>query len=88
MEKFVTSDIYLAATLCARDYTLLNIDKVGDRYSFNIENWSKNPINNEIQMEVDNYWAGNLLIDPKRLFYEFKQIKNRMYDLKRENEKY
>lgn len=78
---YITTDIYLASALASLDYTLEIITQENHKFLFHfIKPNNKYP---PLDVEVNNYWQGNLLLDPKRLFSEFKEIKTRMYDLKR-----
>ncbi len=82
IDSFKTTDIYLAATLSSLDYVLEEIIQDGNKFVFRfIKPNTSLPM--PIGVDVDQYWTGNLLVDPKRLFSEFKEIKARMYDLKR-----
>ena len=81
MNDYNTTDIYLASTLSALDYTLEDITQEGGKFIYHFsDNDPKGP---PIESDADQYWTGNLLINPKKLFTEFKEIKARMYDLKR-----
>lgn len=85
MNDYSTTDIYLAATLSALDYSLEEITHEGSKFIFHFCQTISNDPSIPISVDADQYWTGNLLVDPKRLFSEFKQIKARMYDQKRGN---
>ena len=82
---YSTQDIYLAATLSALDYYLTEINQVEGKFIFVFDKVSKETTLDTIELDANEYWTGNILIDPKRLFSEFKSIKARMYDQKRGN---
>lgn len=82
---YSTQDIYLAATLSALDYYLTEIDQIEGKFIFVFDKVSKETSLDTIELDTNEYWAGNILIDPKRLFSEFKSLKARMYDQKRGN---
>jgi hypothetical protein len=81
MNDYTTTDIYLAATLSALDYILLDITQEENKFIFHFEKESKS--DPDANINADQYWTGNLLVDPKTLFSKFKEIKARMYDLRR-----
>lgn len=83
--SFTTTDIYLAATLSALDYILYEITQENNKFLFHFENPDNAPAKNMLSIEANEYWTGNILIDPRLLFSKFKEIKARMYDLKRSN---
>ena len=82
---YSTQDIYLAATLSSLDYYLTEIEQDEGKFIFVFDKVSQNTSKDTIELDADQYWTGNILIDPKRLFSEFKSIKARMYDQKRGN---
>lgn len=81
MNDYSTTDIYLAATLSALDFVLEEITQDGNKFVFHFRDDSS--LEKIISTEATEYWTGNLLVDPKRLFSEFREIKARMYDLRR-----
>lgn len=83
MNDYTTTDIYLASTLSALDYQLEEITQEGSKFTFHFSVTKKSQTPFPMSVDADKYWTGNLLVDPKRLFTEFKEIKARMYDLKR-----
>ena len=83
MNDYTTTDIYLASTLSALDYQLEEITQDGSKFIFHFDKVNKKTALDTVSLDADEYWTGNLLVDPKKLFTEFKEIKARMYDLKR-----
>jgi hypothetical protein len=71
---FRTKDIYLASALITSGYDYL-LRKEGIQFSFCFIDKK-----DAIQIDVDNYWNGNLLLDPKKVFDAFKQLKTRIND--------
>lgn len=83
MNDYLTTDIYLASTLSALDYILEEITQEDNKFVFHFSKLEKSLPPFPVDVDADQYWTGNLLVDPKRLFSEFKEIKARMYDLRR-----
>jgi rubredoxin len=82
--EYSTKDIYLASTLIAIGYKWYRIEKNGRQCYFIFDISSVDPPkgtspNTFFETEVDDYWAGNLLVDPKQLFNAFKELKARIY---------
>jgi hypothetical protein len=73
---FITKDIYLASTLIATGNTWYSLEKQGKIFYFTFD---KRQSQENIEAEVDNYWARNLLVDPRALFDAFQELKTRMY---------
>ena len=85
-DTYITTDIYLATTLSALDFTLEKITQQDNKFQFHFVKSFNNDDNLPpvpISIEADQYWTDNLLVNPKKLFSEFKEIKTRMYDLRR-----
>ena len=74
MNTYSTKDIYIASTLIALGHQRYDLIKNGRIFYFEFDDDGKIPL------EVDEYWAGNLLIDPKSLFTAWKELKTRMYE--------
>lgn len=85
MNDYTTTDIYLAATLSALNYVLDEITQEGSKFVFHFQTPEDAPTKNIISIEAEEYWTGNILVDPKKVFSEFKEIKSRMYDLRRKD---
>lgn len=84
ISEYKTKDVYIASMLIARGYKQYRIERNG-RQCFFIFYPEKedvpdsfNPVS-FLEDEVNQYWNGNLLVDPKELFNAFKELKNRMY---------
>lgn len=82
--QYSTTDIYLAATLQCEGFPLEDITKDGNKYIFNfhreVDEKTGFPV---LDIKVEEYWQGNILCEPKKLFSAFKEIKARMYDFQR-----
>ena len=75
---FSTKDIYLAATLLTIGYSYYTLKKEDRIFYFIFDN-----PDGKIELQVDEYWAGNILVDPKALFNSFRELKGRMYGNKK-----
>lgn len=71
---YKTRDIYLASSLIASGYDYF-LQKNIQQYLFCFKDKNKT-----IQTKVNDYWNGNLLLDPKKIFEAFKQLKVRIND--------
>lgn len=88
ISEYKTKDVYLASTLIAFGYKNYRIERNGRQCYFIFDPYiispPKEPIDftpvSFLELQVDEYWAGNLLLDPKELFNAFKELKNRMYE--------
>lgn len=82
---YSTKDIYLASTLLSLGFVLDHLEKKDKIFYFffceqiampdQVMNLNKDLI----QKYVNDYWEGALLIDPKKLFNAFREVKARMY---------
>lgn len=75
MNTYSTKDIYIASTLIASGYTNYDLERKGRIFYFNFLDED-----NKIEVEVEDYWIGNSLVDPKALFSAFKELKSRIYE--------
>jgi hypothetical protein len=67
---YETTDIYIASTLHALGYQVMEI--TGDQkktFSFVAE----------AEQDANRFFQGQLVVDPSRLFYSFKTLKQRIY---------
>lgn len=71
--EFETQDIYLATTLCLW-FSLERMNNDNPKKIIFIFLKS-----DEIENVVDQYWKGNIAVDPQKLFMQYKILKNRMY---------
>jgi hypothetical protein len=84
ISEYKTKDVYIASTLIARGLKQYRIERNGRQcffiFSPEIEDTPTgfSPVT-FLEMEIEQYWSGNLLVDPKELFNAFKELKNRMY---------
>ena len=67
---YETTDIYCATTLHALGYPVLDI--YGDTKKVFV-------FDAGVQDVVDDYFQGKLLVDPNKLFFSFKTMKQRIY---------
>jgi hypothetical protein len=86
ISEYKTKDIYLASTLIAFGYKSYRIEKNGrqcffifDPAMYNLAPKDYDPLA-FLEIQVDEYWGGNLLLDPKEVFNAFKELKSRMYE--------
>ncbi len=73
-KPFITADLNLASTLISLNYEILDLDKSNPKkieFAF-----SRSP--NLIQ-DINNYWGGSLVINPRILFDSQKMLKCRLY---------
>lgn len=81
--EYRTKDVYIASTLIALGYNEYRIERNGKQCFF-IFDTNESGLLNEvakagIEVTVDQYWSGGLLVDPKKLFNSFRELKTRMY---------
>lgn len=73
-DHFKTSDFPLASTLLALGFRLRTIDRSDSRrYQFCFEQ------SDEIQEANNDFWRGELRIEPKLLFLHQKSLKSRIH---------
>lgn len=77
MNPFTTTDIFLAATLLARNhhYRMVRLGKQASFVFTQATNISSSP-----KQDAENYYNSGLLVDPKTLFNAFKELKVRIND--------
>lgn len=76
-ELYPTKDIYLASTLLALNFPLIEITKEDKQYTFHLA--KDIGIGQTIDEYVEAYWSSTLKIDPKKLWSSYREIKGRMY---------
>lgn len=74
IDTYSTKDVYLASTIIASGFRLLDIVRNERQCTFIFESTA------DLENVVADYWSGNLRTDPKFLFNAFKELKNRMYN--------
>ncbi len=73
-DHFFTFDLGLAAALVTLGYDLVVIDKTNRaKAQFTFRRQS------EIQVAMERYWRGDLLLSARHLFDAQKMLKNRLY---------
>lgn len=82
--EYKTKDVYLASTLITLGFNHYRIERNGRQCFFIFTDSSTHPdglgLIDYIEVKVDEYWSGNLKLDPKELFNSFKELKNRMFN--------
>lgn len=81
---YKTKDIYIASTLITLGYTKYRIERNGRQcfFIFIIDNEDAPEcfgMIDALELDVEKYWNNDLLVDPKRLFNAFKELKTRMF---------
>lgn len=77
-EYYSTRDIYVASAILATGlFPIYTINKEGKIYYFVF--MYSSPYEIRPDDVVIQYWNGDLVIEAKKLFSAFKEIKNRMY---------
>ena len=73
-EYFSTSDLALAAVLRASGFVLEETDRSNSRrIAFLFKD------NSQLRETVNDFWAGNLKVEPCGYFQAIKDLKNRIY---------
>ena len=71
---FQTSDIFLASTLTCLGHDLIEVDTTNPkRVGFCFDS------NNKLQEDIQRFWRGKILVEPKRLFDSQRFLKARIY---------
>lgn len=73
-EEFITKDVYLTASLLATGCTLEKLERHDKQITFHVK------CDEDIQVHIDKYWAGELLLDAKTLFNSWRELRSRMYN--------
>lgn len=82
--EYKTKDVYIASTLIAIGFNNYKIERNGRQcfFIFSSDNTDHpdglGPID-YLEIQVEKYWNGSLLVDPKSLFNAFKELKTRMF---------
>lgn len=71
---YSTTDIYLSASLIASGFKLSNMTKNERQYIFYFDS------SDSIEIYVNKYWNGDMILDAKTIFTAFKELKSRMYN--------
>jgi hypothetical protein len=72
---YTNSDINLSATLCALDFPLMFLNRDNPkRIEFVFHN------SPELRRAVDDYWSGDLKLNPQKVLAKLRFLKNRMYN--------
>ncbi len=71
---FYSSDIDVAATLVAIGHQLISLEKTASmRATFVF------PRSAKLDADIETYWSGTLRVEPRRLLFERKQLKHRLF---------
>jgi hypothetical protein len=76
MKKYSSSDFYLSAVCLACDCTITKLEKKPGNYVEFVFNDSPDKC---LQI-ITSYWAGELLVDPKKLISAINQLKTRIHE--------
>ncbi len=76
MKNYSSSDFYLSAVCLACDCTIERLEKKSGNYVEFIFNDSPDKC---IEL-ITSYWAGELLVDPKKLISAINQLKTRIHE--------
>ena len=75
MKIYETSDFHLAITLCTMGFKLTFVNKADSkRYVFEFED------SPEIQPLIEQYFRGELRLDPRLVLINAKLLKDRMFE--------
>ena len=71
---FYSPDIDVAATLITESNRLLSLEKTASmRATFVF------PRSAKLDADIEAYWSGTLRVEPRRLLFERKQLKHRLF---------
>ena len=73
-ELFITADLSLASSLLTLGYEIQNLDKTNPHKAQFI--FQRSP---GLDSDIQNYWNGNLRINPRLFSDNIKMLKNRLY---------
>ena len=79
MAEYRTTDIYIASYLLASGFERYRIEKSGSQSIFVFED-NDAPIKHIFELEVDEYYANNVSLPPKKLFNAYKELKSRIFN--------
>lgn len=74
---YKTKDLYLASFLLASGFENYTIEKENKIVYFIFEPNDDDP-KKIINIEIDNYWQNNSLVNPKKLFNAYKELRLRI----------
>jgi len=75
--EYKTKDINIASVLLCYGANLVRVEK--DINKDNKASFFVFTGNIDFEKRVKEYWADELLVNPKELLYKFKEVKNRLY---------
>ena len=74
LDVLKTSDFILASTLLTLGYDIIGIDKTNPkRVVFYYKKTS------DLEVDVQEYWAGKVRVDPKAFVYSQREIRGRIH---------
>jgi len=72
---FRTADLAPAAALCVSRFGVASVDRIDQRkLAFVFER------SNRLNETIEQYWRGELLVEPQAYFNQFKLLKARIYE--------
>lgn len=75
-KTYQTKDVYLAATLLALGYDIIDMPKKEKQFTFIFDNTE-----DRIEKDVDKYWSGDLSIkNVKSVFTSYRDLRARMFN--------
>lgn len=81
MQTYRTSDIQIASYLIASGFEQYFVTKERNVVYFTFESDESEIPDNVFQLEVDQYYANNSLIPPKKLFNAYRELKARISEV-------
>ena len=74
MKTYATQDLPLAATFVALGHNLIGIERTNPKragFCFTL--------NADLEILIDKYHSGSVLVEPRTYFDSIRQVKNRLY---------
>jgi hypothetical protein len=72
---YQTRDVYITASLLASGCTIVDMTKNEKQFTFFVTHETE-----DVRGLVMKFWNGDLLIDAKKLFGSFRELRARMYN--------
>ncbi len=72
---YKTTDVYIAASLLAYGCMMVDMTKKEKQFTFYITSDT-----DDVSNLVNRFWAGKMLVDAKKLFGGFRELRARMYN--------
>jgi len=68
-----TTDLGLAAALCALDFEFCYMDRAKDKCFFGFHDI------NDLQRVMEAYWSGNVQVEPKKFLESLRKLEKQVY---------